>query len=201
MPIINNPDLYEQAKDIADKTYSKPSAYKSGFIVKKYKELGGTYTDDKKPKNLKRWYKEDWKDIGGLDYPVYRPTKRVSKQTPLTPSEIKPENLKEQIKLKQKIKEKNLPAFEGRGYVIQPYTKKKAKELGVEVKPSTNPEKKIDVYKKGEKIASIGAIGYSDYPTFLLKDKSLADFRRKLYRIRHKKDSGINGYYARELLW
>ena len=91
--------------------------------------------------------------------------------------------------------------FEGRGYDIQPYTKKKAKELGVEVKPSTNPEKKIDVYKKGEKIASIGAIGYNDYPTFLLKDKSLADFRRKLYHLRHKKDSGINGYYARELLW
>ena len=86
-------------------------------------------------------------------------------------------------------------------YQITDYTKQRAKELGVEVKPSTNPEKKIDVYKKGDKIASVGAIGYNDYPTFLLKDKSLAEFRRKLYRLRHKNDKGINGYYARELLW
>jgi len=201
MPIIDNPNLYEQAKDIADKLYSKSSAYKSGFIVKKYKELGGTYTDDKKPKNLKRWYKEGWKDIAGLDYPVYRPTKKVSNKTPLTPNEINPVNLVEQIQLKQKIKGRTLPAFEGKGYKIQPYTKEKAKQLEVEVKPSTNPEKKIDVFKENKKIASVGAVGYSDYPTFLLKDKSLANFRRKLYHLRHKKANGINGYYARELLW
>jgi hypothetical protein len=45
-------------------------------------------------------------------YPVYRPTVRVNKQTPLLVSEIDPKNLKQQIKLKQKIKgEKNLPKF------------------------------------------------------------------------------------------
>jgi hypothetical protein len=111
MPIIDNPKLYEQAKRIADEKYSKPSAYKSGFIVKKYKELGGTYTDDKKTKNLKRWFKEDWKDIGNKEYPVYRPTKRISEKTPLLPQEIN--NLSQQIKLKQKIKgEHNLPPFE-----------------------------------------------------------------------------------------
>lgn len=86
-------------------------------------------------------------------------------------------------------------------YPITDYTKQKAKELGVAVKPSTNSKKKIDVYKKGEKIASVGATNYGDYPTFLLKDKSYAEFRRKLYHLRHKKDKGINGYYARELLW
>ena len=32
---IDNPELYEKAKEIADETYKKPSAYKSGFIVKK----------------------------------------------------------------------------------------------------------------------------------------------------------------------
>jgi hypothetical protein len=113
MPIIDNPKLYEQAKRIADEKYSKPSAYKSGFIVKKYKELGGTYTDDKKPKNLKRWFKEDWKDIGGLDYPVYRPNIKISSKTPLIPKEIDKKNMLEQIVLKQKIKGKhNLPPFE-----------------------------------------------------------------------------------------
>ncbi len=110
---IDNPDLYEKAKQIADKTYSKPSAYKSGFIVQKYKQLGGTYSGKKENKGIGRWFKEEWKDVGKKKYPVYRPTKRVSKDTPLTPDEIDPANLKKQIALKQKIKGKNLPAFKG----------------------------------------------------------------------------------------
>jgi len=115
MPIINNPDLYKKAKTIADEKYSKPSAYKSGFIVKKYKELGGTYSDDNKPKNLQRWFREGWKDIGHKSYPVYRPTIRINKHTPLTPNQIDPKNLKQQIKLKQKIKgKKNLPKFKAK---------------------------------------------------------------------------------------
>lgn len=111
MPIIDNKKLYQKAKQIADEKYAKPSAYKSGFIVKTYKDLGGTYTDDNKPKNLKNWYKERWSDIGKLDYPVYRPTIRVSNKTPLLVSEIDPKNLNDQIKLKQKIKGKTLPKF------------------------------------------------------------------------------------------
>jgi hypothetical protein len=112
MPTPLNPQLYERAKQIANETYKKPSAYKSGFIVKKYKEMGGTYENDSKPKNLKRWFSEKWIDVGGMDYPVYRPTKRISKKTPLTIQEIKPSNLKEQIILKQKIQGKqNLPPF------------------------------------------------------------------------------------------
>lgn len=112
MPTILDRDLYERVKKEADKVYTKPSAYKSGYIVKKYKELGGRYANDDKPKNLQRWFKENWTDIGQQDYPVYRPTKRVTKETPLTASEIDPEQAKEQIKLKQKIKgESNLPPF------------------------------------------------------------------------------------------
>ncbi len=112
MPTPVNQELYNRVKKYADTIYKKPSAYKSGFIVKKYKELGGEYIDDNKPKNLQRWFKEEWKDVGGLEYPVYRPTKRVSKKTPLTPAEINPTNLKNQISLKQEIKgDKNLPKF------------------------------------------------------------------------------------------
>jgi len=59
MPTPNNPKLYQKVKDYANEIYSKPSAYKSGFIVKKYKELGGTYNDDNKTKNLKRWFQEE----------------------------------------------------------------------------------------------------------------------------------------------
>jgi hypothetical protein len=112
MAIIDNPALYEKAKKIIYKKYEKPSAYRSGALVKLYKEMGGTYTEDKKPKNLKRWFKENWQDIAGLDYPVYRPTKRVDKNTPLLPHEIDFNNLVSQSLLKQTIKGRNnLPPF------------------------------------------------------------------------------------------
>ena len=62
--------------------------------------------------DLRRWFKEKWQDVGSKDYPVYRPTKRINSKTPLTLNEIDKDNLKEQIKLKQKIKgNKNLPPF------------------------------------------------------------------------------------------
>ena len=49
---------------------------------------------------------------------------------------------------------------------IKQYTRQQANKLGVEVKPSANPQKKVDVFKNDSKVASIGAIGYNDYPTF-----------------------------------
>ena len=90
-------------------------------------------------------------------------------------------------------------------YTITKYTYKQAKKLGVTVKPSTNKTKKIDVYKKGEKVASVGARGYNDFPTFMkLKGKKYAQTRRKLYKMRHEKDrhvKGSRGFYADRLLW
>jgi len=106
--------LYEMVKKMANKIYGpKVSAYKNGYITKTYKFYGGKYSGKKTTKGLTAWFKEDWKDVGGKEYPTYRPTKRVNKDTPLTPSEIDPKNLKEQIALKQKIKgNKNLPPFQ-----------------------------------------------------------------------------------------
>lgn len=90
-------------------------------------------------------------------------------------------------------------------YTITKYTKDKAKALGVVVKRSTNKKKKLDVFKDGKKISSVGAIGYSDYPTYLkTKGKEFADKRRAAYKKRHQKDrtkKGSNGYYADKLLW
>ena len=90
-------------------------------------------------------------------------------------------------------------------YQITDYTKQKAQKLGVVVTNSSNPKKKIDVFKSGHKIASIGANGYNDYPTFIKSDgKEYADKRRKLYKKRHSKDLNIigsNGWYANKLLW
>ena len=116
MPTPSNPTLYNKVKRYANSVYSKNSAFKSGFIVKTYKKYGGTYIEDDKPKDLQRWFKEQWTDINPnktpISYPVYRPTKIISKDTPLIASEIKPSNLKKQIKLKQIIKgKKNLPKF------------------------------------------------------------------------------------------
>lgn len=85
-----------------------------------------------------------------------------------------------------------------------------AKELGVTVKLSKVKGKKIDVFKDGKKIASVGAIGYNDFPTLLEKEKlgkiekGAADRRRRLYKIRHESDRhklGTPGYYADKLLW
>jgi hypothetical protein len=110
--MIKNQALYDKVKSYADQVYTKPSAYKSGFIVKTYKQLGGTYTDDKKEKPLARWFKEQWSDIGNKSYPVYRPTIKINKKTPLLKTEIDPVQLKKQIKLKQIIRgENNLPKF------------------------------------------------------------------------------------------
>jgi hypothetical protein len=90
-------------------------------------------------------------------------------------------------------------------YQITQYTRDQARKLGVVVKHSTNPNKKIDVFKNGEKIASVGAIGYGDYPTFMrTRGKEYADEKRRLYKIRHSSDRnirGTNGYYADKLLW
>lgn len=86
-------------------------------------------------------------------------------------------------------------------YHITDYTKQRAKEANVEVRPSTNHKKKIDVFYNGDKVASIGAIGYSDYPTYI-KDKGqeYADKRRALYHQRHTKDT-LGELLARWLLW
>lgn len=91
-------------------------------------------------------------------------------------------------------------------YRIKSYSYSQAKKLGVEIKPSKVDGKKIDVFnKKGEKLASIGAIGYGDYPTFIeQKGKAYADEKRRLYKIRHAKDRivrGSAGFYADKILW
>jgi hypothetical protein len=86
-------------------------------------------------------------------------------------------------------------------YEIQPYTKYRARLLGVQIQLSDKRYKKIDVYKNNKYITSIGDTRYSDYPTYI-KTHGLeyANERRRLYRLRHKND-GITGYYAKNLLW
>ena len=90
-------------------------------------------------------------------------------------------------------------------YAITKYTYAQARKLGVQVKPSANKTKKIDVFKKDKKVCSIGAYGMNDFPTYIkLKGRAYANTRRKLYKIRHTRDRTIKGscgWYADKLLW
>lgn len=91
-------------------------------------------------------------------------------------------------------------------YEIQPYTFNRAKELGVQVKPSVTGNYKLDVLnKKGDIISRVGDRRYGDFPTFLKQEgKTFAEKRRKAYKVRHEKDrkqKGTRGYFADQLLW
>jgi hypothetical protein len=90
-------------------------------------------------------------------------------------------------------------------YKIKQYSYEQAKKLNVSIKPSTKKDKKIDVFKNGHLIASVGKIGYFDFPTYI-KEKGLkiATEKRKLYKLRHNKDRNkinSNGFYADKILW
>jgi hypothetical protein len=90
-------------------------------------------------------------------------------------------------------------------YDITDYSFKQAAKLGVDIKPSTKKNKKIDVIRENKVIASIGDKRYSDFPTYM-KEKGLAfaKERRKLYKARHSKDLGKKdtaGYFANKILW
>lgn len=90
-------------------------------------------------------------------------------------------------------------------YSITQYSKDQAKKLNVVIKPSTKKNKKIDVYKDGEYIVSIGDSRYGDYPTFKKEQgEEFANKRRQAYKKRHEKDrhiKGTAGFYADQLLW
>ena len=90
-------------------------------------------------------------------------------------------------------------------YKITPRQLRNAQALSVTIKPSTIKGKKIDVYKNGIKIASIGALGYKDYSIYLSQNGiEVANERRRLYKIRHANDrnkKGTAGYYADKILW
>ena len=87
-------------------------------------------------------------------------------------------------------------------YQISEYSYKRARDLGVEIFASKRKNKKIDVFKNGKYLASIGDNRYMDFPSILEKDgQEIANKHRRLYHARHKKDSGIAGKLALAILW
>ena len=90
-------------------------------------------------------------------------------------------------------------------YVITKYTYDKAKELGLTVKVSKFPLKKIDVYTDNIYLTSIGDARYNDYPNYIIIfNKEYADKRRNLYINRHKQNANVKyskQWLALNLLW
>ncbi len=89
-------------------------------------------------------------------------------------------------------------------YKIKPYSYDQAKKLGVQIKPSIYLNKKIDVFKNNQFLYAIGDINYNDYPTYLeTKGEDFANNRRRLYRMRHKRDDVPNtrGWFSMRILW
>ena len=105
MPTPTDEKLYESIKKDLFKKY-KPSAYRSGLLVQKYKEEyvkkhknKNYYSGSKENSNLKRWFDERWQNQRGetgyqKKTDVYRPTIRVNNKTPTTFNE----STKNQIK-------------------------------------------------------------------------------------------------------
>tara|TARA_Y100001973_G_C5166266_1_gene316329 strand:+ start:334 stop:741 length:408 start_codon:yes stop_codon:yes gene_type:complete len=116
---------YNKAKKIADDTHKKNSAYKSLFLLKTYKDLGGKINQKSEKKSgTTVWLKEKWKNLSGVvagktklkDAPacgnrdknqgknktICRPTVKVNKET----VKLAQNYSKEQLKKAQKIKNK-----------------------------------------------------------------------------------------------
>jgi hypothetical protein len=106
--------LYEKIKNDIFLKYINPSAYRSGLLVKKYKEEyvkkygNNNYYGNKENSNLKRWFDEKWRNQRGeVGYKkkgdIYRPTIRINEKTPTTFNELTSRQI---IKAKKEKKEK-----------------------------------------------------------------------------------------------
>lgn len=107
--------LYDSVKAKVYKRIKIHSAYRSGILVKEYKKAyrkkygnASAYSGKKKTNaGLSRWFGEKWRNQrGGVGYKkkgdIYRPTKRVSKKTPLTYKELSKGQIKKAMKEKKK---------------------------------------------------------------------------------------------------
>lgn len=98
-----DPKLYESVKKKLYKKEPKHSAYRSKRLQDYYKEAfvkknpdktpsqGYRYTGE--PSGLKRWFREKWESQSGLTgykskSDIFRPTVRISKDTPTTFGEL-----------------------------------------------------------------------------------------------------------------
>ena len=99
MPIPSNEELDEQVKKEVCQKYPKHSAYRSGLLVQEYKRRGGTYEGNRNINNgLPLWFASKWTNQRGepiykFKSDIFRPTVRVTKDTPTTFAELTAEEI------------------------------------------------------------------------------------------------------------
>jgi len=106
-------ELYEKIKKKVYKDMPTHSAYRSGQLVKQYKEAFEKKHGDKKKSytgksnKLKNWFREEWRtQEGSTTYKkkgdIFRPTKRITKDTPTTFKELSKKEIERAKKEKKK---------------------------------------------------------------------------------------------------
>ena len=107
MPEPVDMQLYEKIKKQVFKEIPKHSAYRSGILVQKYKKTFKKKYGNKSPykgqktekKGIARWFKEKWvNQRGKIGYKykndIYRPSIRVTENTPITHGELTKKEIK-----------------------------------------------------------------------------------------------------------
>lgn len=129
MPEPVDQKMYNRIKKQVKRDIPKHSAYRSGIIVQKYKKAFAKKYGSKSPykgqktssKGLGRWFLEDWRNQNGkIGYhsasDIYRPTKRITKGTPVTHGELTK---------KEKRRARRIKRSKGYVYRFRNKTKKK----------------------------------------------------------------------------
>lgn len=87
-------------------------------------------------------------------------------------------------------------------YEISPEQFEIAAELGIEIRPSANKRKLIDVYKNGELFCSVGAINFRYYREYFEQEGPLvAQYKKDKMLTRYKNDCKAETLYSLRLLW
>jgi len=126
-------NLYNKVKEMANKVFKSPTGiYRSMWISRKYTELGGLYDKPKSKSKVDRWLSEKWVDLNqpikqnnkivgykkcGTKntqnnlYPLCRPSKRITKESPEAYQTIEKKIIDKANKLKQILKNKGNTKF------------------------------------------------------------------------------------------
>ncbi len=114
MSIPVDKNLYNRVKKEIFENNPINSAYRSGLLVKTYKERyeknnpgKSPYIDINSKKPLKRWFMENWrnqKNMVGYSQKgdIYRPTIKISKDTPKTFNELSNKEINKAMLKKKK---------------------------------------------------------------------------------------------------
>ena len=182
MPEPVDDKLYEQTKKEVYKQIPKHSAYRSGILVQKYKEKFKKKYGNKSPyigkktdkKGIARWFKEEWvNQRGEIGYKnkndIYRPSKRITKDTPITHGELtKKEINKARTK---KYRKGRIDRFRKKGGTRKKWSMKYKKSINCK-RPKGFSQKQYCKYGRKKqnggtkKRKSNNKIVFKDYPEF-----------------------------------